>query len=148
MKPLYYLHGDQEDFGSNDYYCKKCDIFAEQSHFDNEPHGATTNKSIRHGLKFLAHSENPLRSDNWHNIFDRKLLLELDDLNPLSSKNVRRKAITPSTRFSILKRDKYTCQICGRRQSNGITLHIDHRIAVAKGGTNDIKKPLDSMFSL
>lgn len=37
-------------------------------------------------------------------------------------------------RFQILKRDAYRCQICGRSAQDGITLEVDHKIAVVKGG--------------
>lgn len=138
MRSFYYLHGDQEGIGLNNFYCKKCDIFSEKSHFEDVLHEATANNLIRIGLKYLAYSEKSLRPDNWPNLFDKNLLIELD-ANLYPARGMRRKAINPTTRFLILKRDKYRCQICGRKQSNGITLHIDHRIAVAKGGTNDIK---------
>jgi hypothetical protein len=38
-------------------------------------------------------------------------------------------------RFEILRRDSYRCQLCGHAQSDGIRLHIDHKVAVAKGGS-------------
>ncbi len=39
-----------------------------------------------------------------------------------------------SLRFSILKRDKYRCQLCGRGAKDGIVLEVDHKIAKARGG--------------
>ena len=36
-------------------------------------------------------------------------------------------------RFRILKRDNFTCQMCGRK-SPDVELHIDHKIPVSKGG--------------
>lgn len=48
-----------------------------------------------------------------------------------------RKAISKRLRFEVFKRDGFTCQYCGAHPP-GATLHVDHIIAVACGGTNDI----------
>lgn len=39
-------------------------------------------------------------------------------------------------RWKILERDKYTCQYCGQSAPN-VMLEVDHRIALADGGTDD-----------
>jgi 5-methylcytosine-specific restriction endonuclease McrA len=39
-------------------------------------------------------------------------------------------------RFRILKRDKFTCQYCGRK-APFVTLHVDHIIPSSKGGTSE-----------
>lgn len=39
-------------------------------------------------------------------------------------------------RFLVLRRDNFACQYCGRSAPN-VTLHVDHKIPVALGGTND-----------
>jgi 5-methylcytosine-specific restriction endonuclease McrA len=51
-----------------------------------------------------------------------------------------REPISIRTRFFILKRDEYRCQLCGASPSTdvGTVLHIDHKISVAKGGSSDI----------
>lgn len=48
-----------------------------------------------------------------------------------------RKALSKKTRFEVFKRDIFTCQYCGAHPP-GVLLHIDHLVAVAYGGTNDI----------
>jgi hypothetical protein len=48
----------------------------------------------------------------------------------------RRKAVSAGVRFAIFKRDLFTCQYCGAHPPAAI-LHVDHIIAVAKGGCND-----------
>lgn len=55
-----------------------------------------------------------------------------------ASKKSRRK-MSQGKRFRILRRDGFRCQLCGRQASDdeGITLHIDHKLPLAKGGTND-----------
>lgn len=48
----------------------------------------------------------------------------------------KRKAIPKSVRFEVFKRDRFTCQYCGRK-SPDVTLEIDHIVPVAEGGTNE-----------
>ena len=50
------------------------------------------------------------------------------------SKEYQRKAMTPSLRYDIMKRDGFKCVICGRTPKDGITLHVDHILPVSKGG--------------
>lgn len=47
----------------------------------------------------------------------------------------RRRTIPPALRLRVLQADEYTCQYCGAR-APGVTLHVDHRLPVAMGGTN------------
>lgn len=47
----------------------------------------------------------------------------------------RRKAISKKTRFEVFKRDKFTCQYCGR-MSPDVILEVDHIKPVAEGGKN------------
>jgi hypothetical protein len=44
--------------------------------------------------------------------------------------------ISARVRFSVFVRDKYTCQYCGRKGPD-ISLHLDHRLPVSLGGSND-----------
>ena len=48
----------------------------------------------------------------------------------------KRKAIPKKVRFEIFKRDKFTCQYCGK-QPPEVVLVIDHINPVALGGDND-----------
>lgn len=41
------------------------------------------------------------------------------------------------SRFSIFKRDNFTCQYCGKTVKDGIKLHVDHMIPLIKGGSNN-----------
>lgn len=45
--------------------------------------------------------------------------------------------INAKLRYSILQRDNSTCQRCGRTPKDGIKLHVDHKLPVDLGGTND-----------
>lgn len=47
-----------------------------------------------------------------------------------------RKPISKKVRFEIFKRDKFTCQYCGKSAPD-VILEVDHIKPVAEGGTND-----------
>lgn len=49
-----------------------------------------------------------------------------------------RKGIGKALRFSVFARDNFTCRYCGR-QSDAVTLVIDHVMPVCQGGTNDVE---------
>lgn len=44
-------------------------------------------------------------------------------------------AVSTRTRFEVFKRDKFTCQYCGRTPPT-VILHVDHVVATANGGTD------------
>jgi len=46
----------------------------------------------------------------------------------------QRKLMTKELRDEIAARDNYTCQICGKYMPDGVGLHIDHIVPIAKGG--------------
>ena len=47
-----------------------------------------------------------------------------------------RKVLSKKTRFEVFKRDKFTCQYCGR-MSPDVILEVDHIKPVIEGGDND-----------
>lgn len=47
----------------------------------------------------------------------------------------KRKSISKKLRFEVFKRDKFTCQYCGRKAPD-VVLQIDHISPVSKGGKN------------
>src|SRR6266571_7019425 len=49
-----------------------------------------------------------------------------------------RNGIRPKLRYTILKRDYFTCQKCGRRPPQ-VTLEVDHITPLSLGGTNNEK---------
>ena len=57
----------------------------------------------------------------------------------------KRKGIGQKTRFEVFKRDKFTCQYCGR-MSPDVVLEIDHIKPVAEGGNNNILNLVTSCF--
>jgi 5-methylcytosine-specific restriction endonuclease McrA len=50
-----------------------------------------------------------------------------------------RESIPTRLRFDIMKRDGHRCQLCGLTPDDGVQLHIDHRVPLAKGGTNHVE---------
>lgn len=48
-----------------------------------------------------------------------------------------RAKMRPSLRFSILQRDGFKCKLCGRAAADGARLHVDHKVAIAKGGKTE-----------
>lgn len=48
-----------------------------------------------------------------------------------------REKISKSIRFEVMKRDKFTCQYCGKSAPD-VILEIDHIVPVTKGGDNTI----------
>ena len=50
---------------------------------------------------------------------------------------MERKPIPKIIRFEVFKRDKFTCQYCGR-MSPDVILEVDHMNPVSQGGDNDI----------
>lgn len=48
-----------------------------------------------------------------------------------------RKTIPKGVRFEVMKRDKFTCQYCGKSAPD-VILEIDHIMPVAKGGDDSI----------
>jgi hypothetical protein len=66
---------------------------------------------------------------------------EWNENNEPSAKSVppTKRKVKPKLRRQILERDNYQCLDCGRSPRNdaACVLHVDHRIPLAKGGTND-----------
>jgi uncharacterized protein YozE (UPF0346 family) len=66
-------------------------------------------------------------------------LVALDEAIELFDKKPKgRVGISLAIRFQIFKRDKYCCQLCGGTAEDGKRLEVDHKLAVARGGANDI----------
>lgn len=63
-------------------------------------------------------------------------LADIDFECPLRAyhSNNQRKLATRKLREEIMKRDNYTCQICGKYMPDEVGLQIDHIIPVSKGG--------------
>lgn len=50
---------------------------------------------------------------------------------------MERAKMSDSLRYDILKRDDFSCQLCGSKAQDGVKLHVDHIVPVAKGGRTE-----------
>jgi hypothetical protein len=57
----------------------------------------------------------------------------------------KREGISKKVRFELFKRDKFTCQYCGKSAPE-ITLEIDHIKPIAKGGDNNLLNLITSCY--
>lgn len=55
-----------------------------------------------------------------------------------STKENQRLLMTKSLRYDVLKRDGFKCVLCGATASDGVKLHVDHIIPIAKGGKTEL----------
>lgn len=51
---------------------------------------------------------------------------------------IYRRAVSARTKLSVINRDGWKCQQCGFKTRTRAFLHVDHKVALANGGTNDI----------
>lgn len=50
------------------------------------------------------------------------------------SSKIERSIMNDDIRYNVLKRDNFTCVLCGASAKDGVKLHVDHIIPVSKGG--------------
>lgn len=50
---------------------------------------------------------------------------------------LQRKLMTEAVRERIMRRDNFTCQVCGRYMPDRVGIHIDHIVPVSKGGRTE-----------
>lgn len=60
------------------------------------------------------------------------------ELERKATKEYQRQKMTLSLRYDVMKRDKFHCVLCGRSEADGVTLHVDHIMPVAKGGKTEM----------
>ena len=51
----------------------------------------------------------------------------------------RKAELAVGLRFDVLSRDGFRCQYCGRGPDQGVLLEVDHRVARANGGTDEMR---------
>jgi len=56
---------------------------------------------------------------------------------PFDGDSTKRESPSPSERYRIMKRDGFRCQLCGATAKHRARLEVDHKIPLAKGGSND-----------
>lgn len=57
----------------------------------------------------------------------------------------KREPVSKTLRFEVFKRDKFTCQYCGRKAPD-IVLEVDHIIPVSKGGKTIVSNLITACF--
>jgi len=82
---------------------------------------------------YLKNKEKKLRSNKlyYKNHPEKR---RVKDLKKREKKRERRLKL----RFTIFKRDKYTCQYCGRKAPN-VILEVDHIYPKSKGGLDEVR---------
>lgn len=53
------------------------------------------------------------------------------------SKQTKRSGLTSKDLYRIRHRDGHRCQSCGKGVDDGLTMHVDHKVPVEWGGSND-----------
>lgn len=85
------------------------------------------------------YGRNSYRKERYYGISDVKSAI--DEINQQreyrQSKQYQRSLMTNSLRYDILKRDGFRCQICGATAADGVKLHVDHIVPIAKGGKTE-----------
>ena len=78
-----------------------------------------------------------------HSIFEvaaryQELQEKISRKNSAEEQKKRERAkMSDSLRYDILRRDGFKCQICGRTQADGVKLHVDHIVPIARGGKTE-----------
>lgn len=81
-----------------------------------------------------------LHSHLIHNNACREAHCALDEaFREFSAPKSRRSGLSLKLRFTVFKRDEYRCRICGVTAEAGARLEVDHKVPVAKGGSNEIE---------
>lgn len=70
-----------------------------------------------------------------HAAFEAMLAFD-EACTEFKAKGKARIGVSATQRFAVFKRDSYHCCICGASAENGSRLEVDHKIPVARGGTN------------
>jgi hypothetical protein len=107
------------------------------------PHYITSEESPR--LVRLDGIITMLKRVNWHNnlthhcgsfVYVASLICKAN--RSKKHTNRRKTNIPRGLRHEVFKRDNYTCVECGAKKEDGATLHVDHKIPVSKGGTDEL----------
>ena len=90
---------------------------------------------VRHAYKVIAETNRFSCSYDYISVRYNKLKsIDFETTMSEYESSKQRNLMTKSLRETIAKRDNYTCQICGKYMPDGVGLHIDHIVPIAKGG--------------
>jgi len=106
------------------------------------PHGPVVDWVEEQYLKLY----NKKPRDTWRsirNLHEEGLLIKVKKgvyrYDPSSAKKKNLEDFTPEQKMAILKRDNYTCVICGRGKKEGVELQVDHIKPKSLGGEATIE---------
>ena len=68
-----------------------------------------------------------------HGMVDYLTQIKIEIENKETAK-YQRSQMTQTLRYDVMKRDHFRCVLCGRSADDGVKLHVDHIVPVAKGG--------------
>jgi uncharacterized protein YozE (UPF0346 family) len=104
----------------------------------DDPVGDLANDSKRDAsFPVAVTSQEQLRSHlRRRNACDEALVALDEAFEDFRTKPRAREGISLALRFQVFKDDNYSCQLCGGTARDGKRLEVDHKLAVARGGTN------------
>ena len=70
---------------------------------------------------------------NYYEMIDLYKQIQSDEKHKTSAQ-YERSQMTQTLRYDVMKRDHFRCVLCGRSADDGVKLHVDHIVPVAKGG--------------
>lgn len=75
----------------------------------------------------------------WDTVFSSEEMLDFSQQCKIIERNkqsarYQRSIMTADLRYNVMKRDGFRCVLCGRDASDGVKLHVDHIVPIAKGG--------------
>ncbi len=111
------IEGDIIDSIKNNQTLYEVNVYI-RVYYNNPSNGVNEEKT-----KFLTYEE---LTQNYHNWQKGK--------EYAANAKLERKIMNDEIRYNVLKRDNYTCQICGAKASDGVKLHVDHIIPITRGG--------------
>ena len=80
------------------------------------------------------HKEDFFNFDDMFACFESVSRSHLDKDTYRKMSAVERGEVSDSLRYDILSRDNFTCVLCGASARQGVRLHVDHIVPIAKGG--------------
>lgn len=105
-----------------------------------DPIGDLSRDAVRDSeFPVISTSPEQLRSHLRHCKASDNALVALDEaLLEFEKAPKERAGLSLTLRFSVFKRNEYRCQLCGGTAKEGKRLEVDHKVAVANGGTDDV----------
>ena len=116
----------------NDEHMSHCVIDSDDEEFEDSSFNChLCGKPFREFVEVLS------RQKTLGDIRVKSLNVVLLDIKTTKAKR-KRTHIPRGLKHEVFKRDGYKCVECGASRDDGATLHVDHKIPVSKGGTDEL----------